>query len=84
MTAEATPVAVPAVDQLLDLAEETRPDIRRDDLHGAIIAIRTAGWPWPRILINVALMLAKGEEPRDLRNAVTADPTASRYRKDHP
>lgn len=67
----------PAIDRLLDLAAESRPDIPRDKLHGAILAAQNAGWAWPRILITVALMLAHGEEPRDLINA-TADPTKRR------
>lgn len=63
------PAAQPALDQLLDLAEATRPDIDRLDLHGAVIAARTAGWTWSRTLIAVAQMLAHGETPYDLRNA---------------
>lgn len=63
------PAAQPAVDALLDLATETRPDINRDDLQGAITAARTSGWTWSRTLIAVAQMLAHGETPYDLRNA---------------
>jgi hypothetical protein len=66
------PIAQPALDELLDLAEKTRPDINRMDLHGAIIAARTAGWTWSRTLKVVAQILADGETPYDLRNATTA------------
>ncbi|MGH3382672.1 MAG: hypothetical protein ACRDP6_48885 [Actinoallomurus sp.] len=66
------PVARPALDQLLDLAGATRPDIDRIDLHSAIIAARTVGWTWRRILKVVAQILADGETPYDLRNATLA------------
>lgn len=59
---------IPAVEQLLDLATATRPDIKRDDLHGAITGARTAGWSWELVLVKVAGMLARGEDPRDIRN----------------
>lgn len=78
------PQAYPAHERLLDLAVETRRDIDRRQLHGAILAAGTAGWSWPRILVAVALMLAHGEEPRDLI-AATADPLkrGRRHREDH-
>ena len=63
------PAAQPALDELLDLAVATRPDIDRDDLHGAILAARAVKWTWSRTLIAVAQMLAHGETPYDLRNA---------------
>jgi hypothetical protein len=70
------PTALPASERLLDLAEETRPDIDRADLQAALAACHSAGWTWPRTLAETARMLARGEEPRDLRNA--ADPTNRR------
>lgn len=76
MTAE--PTAQPALEELLDLAVKTRQDIRRDDLHGAVLAARAAGWTWARTLVEVAQMLARGEEPRDLRTATTALPWQQR------
>lgn len=78
MTEPAAPPARPAVDELLDLAAATRPDIDRRDLHGAIIAAGTAGWSWPKVLVEVANMLGRGEEPRDLRAATTALPWQQR------
>ncbi|MGI5162742.1 hypothetical protein ACQEU3_47050 [Spirillospora sp. CA-253888] len=66
-----TPTAQPATERLLDLAEATRPDIDRTELQAAIAeAWQTPNWHWPRILIAVALILAHGEEPRDLRAAL--------------
>lgn len=56
---------------LLDLAARLRPDIRRSDLEGALLALSTAGWTWPRIVMATASTLCRGEEPRDLRNAAT-------------
>lgn len=78
------PEPVPAQAELADLAAATRPDLNRDDVEGAIVALRTAGWPWARVLVQTALMLAHGEEPRDLRNAVRPDPRALNTREDTP
>ena len=79
------PVAKPALEPLLDFATATRDDIDRADLHGAIIAARTAGWTWERTVVEVAQMLMRGEEPRDLRAATTALPWQRRHpRRDHP
>ena len=64
------PELLPAQAELADLAAATRPDLDRDDVEGALMALQAAGWPWTRILIQTALMLAHGEEPRDLRNAI--------------
>lgn len=77
------PECRPAHEQLLDLAAEARPDIRRDQLHGAIIACHTAGWTWSRTLVAVALMLAHGDEPRDLL-AASADPLKQRGTRHRP
>ena len=79
----ALPECRPAHEQLLDLAAETRPDIRRDQLHGAIIACHTAGWTWTRTLVAVAMMLAHGDEPRDLL-AASADPLKARGTRHRP
>lgn len=63
------PEPVPAQAELADFAVATRPDLDRDDVEGALMALRAAGWPWRRVLVQTALMLAHGEEPRDLRAA---------------
>lgn len=77
-----TPVALPATQRLLDLATETRPDLDRDDLEGAVVdAIRAHGWAWT--LAHTARMLARGEDPRDLREAAR-DPLKLRPRRTHP
>ena len=81
MTA-AEPTAQPALIELLDLAAATRPDIDRDDLQGAILGAEAAGWSWAWVLVEVARMLARGEEPRDLRAAARAP--WRHTRKDHP
>lgn len=83
MATDTEPVAQQAVTELLALAAVTRPDVDQARLTGAIIAAQTAGWLWPKILTAVAGMLARGEEPRDLINAVEADPTRRYVRKDH-
>ena len=72
-----TPTAEPASEALLDLAAATRPDIDRNDLQAALAACHSAGWTWPRTLVETARMLARGEDPRDLRTAA-ADPTKRR------
>lgn len=83
MTADAGPVAQQAVTELLELARVTRPDVDQARLNGAIIAAQTADWHWPRILTAVAGMLARGEEPRDLMNAIEANPVRRYVRKDY-
>jgi hypothetical protein len=70
---DARPTAQPAMQELLDLAEKTRPDINRCDLEGALLACGTAGWTWSRTLVAAAQILAHGETPHDLR-AATRDP----------
>lgn len=71
-----------ALAELLDLAEATRPDIDRDDLQAAVIAWTEVDRSWGQILVAVAGMLARGEEPRDLRNAVAQLPRAAITRKE--
>lgn len=63
--------------QLLALAAVIREDVDPRDLEGALIACKTAGWTWRRILSEAVLMLCRGEEPRDLREA-TRDPLKQR------
>lgn len=75
------PTAVPALEEFLDFAVKTREDIDRDDLHGAILAARTANWTWERIVKTVAQILMDGEEPRDLRAATTLQPWQTRRRR---
>ncbi|MFC9973592.1 hypothetical protein ACFVH6_22125 [Spirillospora sp. NPDC127200] len=66
-----TPTAQPATEALLAFAAATREDIDLDDLRQAIAACWSAGWHWERIAISVVLVLMHGEEPRDLRAALT-------------
>lgn len=72
------PACVPAVDALLHLAFETRPDIDPERLSGAILNARTVGMPWPRVLTETAGMLARGEDHHDLNACVDS------WRKSHP
>lgn len=74
MTTDTThePAAQPALEQLLDLATQTRPDINRDDLQGALIDARDNGCPWGWTLVTTAQILARGETPYDLHQAVRA------------
>lgn len=63
------PAALSAVQELLDLAARTRPDLDRQQLQGAITdAITRRGWPWT--LAHTARILARGEDTRDLRAAI--------------
>jgi hypothetical protein len=55
---------------LLDLAERLRPDINRHDLEGALINARDTGCPWPWTFVQTTQILASGETPYDLHNAV--------------
>jgi hypothetical protein len=64
------PVARPAMAELLDLAGQTRPDIDRRDLEGALIDAHDAGCTWGWTLVTTAQILARGETPYDLRNAI--------------
>lgn len=70
------PDLLPAQAELADLAAATRPDLDRDDVEGALMALHAAGWSWARVLVQTVLMLAHGEEPRDLRNAIRPAPQA--------
>lgn len=79
--APAKPVAQPAMQQLLDLAMATRPDLDRDDLHGALMVLHAAGWHWPKVLTAVAGMCARGETPHDLRAAARATSRAGTARR---
>jgi hypothetical protein len=72
MTTDTDPAAQPAMPELLDLAARTRPDIDRRDLEGALIDARDAGCPWGWTLVTTAQVLARGETPYDLHNAVRA------------
>lgn len=68
-----TPDALPASEQLLDLAAATRPDIDRHQLQQALAACHSAGWTWPRTMTETVRVLARGEDVRDLLEA-TRDP----------
>lgn len=79
---DTAPVAQQAVTELLDLAAATRPDIDQARLHGAILQAQDAEWNFGKILVAVAVMCARGEHPRDLCNAVEANPVRRYTRKD--
>jgi hypothetical protein len=67
-----------AVPALIALAGAVRPDWQEDDLQAAIVAAATAGWDWPRVLVEVVRLLVDPEgSPRDLREA-SRDPKVSR------
>jgi hypothetical protein len=76
------PTAQPALAAFLDFATTTRPDIDRRDLEGALWAWHEAGRTWGQTIVAATQMLARGEEPRDLRIAATARPW-ERPRKDY-
>ncbi|WP_119728357.1 hypothetical protein [Thermomonospora amylolytica] len=65
------PQPKPAMRELLDFAQATRPDINRQDLEGALLACREAGWTWARTMVQTVLALAHGEGPRELRTLAT-------------
>jgi hypothetical protein len=78
VTGEQVPEVRRAVVPLIALAVEVRPDWRRADVQGAIIAAANAGWEWPRVLVEVARLLTDvGAVPRDLIEA-SLPPTAVR------
>jgi hypothetical protein len=59
-----------AVPALIALALHVRPDWQEDDLQAAIVAAATAGWDWPRVLVEVVRSLVDPNgTPRDLREA---------------
>lgn len=64
------PVAQPALQQLLDLAEHTRPDLDRETLQGVLVGHRDAGAKWPWLMLHTVRMLAQGGDLRDLRHAL--------------
>lgn len=66
---EPKPQLQPCIQALLDCAQTGRPDIDRGDLESALIACHEAGWDWPRTFIAAAVMLAKGGQPYELRDA---------------
>lgn len=78
MSAEGLPEVRRAVLPLIALAVEVRPDWQRADVQGAIVAAATAGWDWPRVLVEVARLLTDlNAVPRDLIEA-SRPPTAIR------
>jgi hypothetical protein len=72
-----TPHLIEDHEALLDYATRVRPDIDRRDLEGAVLALKAAPWSWTRITSAVHLMLVRGEDPQDLRNALR-DPVQTR------
>ncbi|MEV0382336.1 hypothetical protein [Nonomuraea sp. NPDC050643] len=59
-----------AVPALIALAANVRPDWNESDLQSAIVAAATAGWDWPRVLVEVVRLLVDPDgSPRDLREA---------------
>lgn len=71
------PVPLPSLQKLLDLAEDTRPDLDRDVLQGVLVGYRDAGTPWRKLMVQTVLMLAHGDDVRELRAALN-DPTKPR------
>ncbi|MEU6709946.1 hypothetical protein ABZ897_00590 [Nonomuraea sp. NPDC046802] len=59
-----------AVPALIALAANVRPDWNETELQSAIVAAATAGWEWPRVLVEVVrLLVDPNGSPRDLREA---------------
>jgi hypothetical protein len=59
-----------ALPSLIALALQVRPDWQEADLQSAIAAAATAGWDWPRVLVEVVrLLVDPNGTPRDLREA---------------
>lgn len=70
MTDAEAPEIRRAVPALVALAATVRPDWDESDLQAAIVAAATAGWEWPRVLVEVVRLLVDPEgSPRDLREA---------------
>ena len=64
------PIAQPALQELLALAEKSRPDLDRDHLQGVLVGHRDAGVRWPWLMLHTVRMLAQGGDLRDLRLAL--------------
>lgn len=76
MSVDELPEVRRAVVPLVALAVEVRPDWQRADLQGAIVRAASAGWDWPRVLVEVARLLTDpAAGPRDLVEA-SRPPTA--------
>lgn len=76
MTVEELPEVRRAVLPLIALAVEVRPDWQRSDVWAAINSAASAGWDWPRVLVEVARLLTDpNAAPRDLVEA-SRPPTA--------
>lgn len=75
-----TAIAQPATAELVALAAATRPDLDPDVIQQVITGATTAGQPWTVVLVQTVRMLARGEDVRDLRNAL-ADPLGLRPRR---
>lgn len=68
--ADEQPTIRRAVPALVVLALDVRPDWQETDLRSAIVAAATAGWDWPRVLVEVVRLLIDPDgSPRDLREA---------------
>lgn len=58
-------VSAPA--ELATLALTSRPGWTEQEVRGAILAASTAGWDWPRTLVEMARLIADpGAQPRHL------------------
>lgn len=56
-----------AVDQLIELAGAVRPDWFRNEIRDAIVGAATAGWTWPRVLVELVRLMADPQgSPREL------------------
>lgn len=64
----------PALQELVALAAAMREDWNPDQITGAVLAARTAGWSWERTVVTFAVLMTTDDaEPRDLLEA-TRDP----------
>jgi hypothetical protein len=71
------PVAQSALQELLALAERTRPDLDREALKGVLEDRAYDRIGWPLRMLHTVRMLAQGEDLRMLRDAMH-DPTKPR------
>lgn len=74
------PAVIPCPAELAAILATMRPDTNEHDWRGAMLACQTAGWPWLRTYLQIALILRDHGGPRDLLNA--AGPIATRHRQD--
>jgi hypothetical protein len=74
----------PALQRLLDLVCESRPDIDRGELEQVLSGALAEGWRWEPVLMQACGMVARHEELRDLRNALQYPPQGRGAARDGP